>query len=364
MTENNRRNYWYSLCKLVQLRILNRKPTSFSSWVVHGMKEGKFVAVTTLKPIARNNDDITENIIMLFPNQISEQNPPKLKKDGTPKNIKCNKVKGRKSEVYPFEIQDIKKIMDYFKENELWLHYLIFVLSCNMARRINDTLSINWENIYNPETGKIRNDLLEITEDKTDKLASPRINSACRAAIELYIEKTGCNPAKDNYTTPVFLQLSGTHKGKVITDDGYRKALKKAAKAVDIEYNIGTHSSRKSFGMLNRMLHPGDYDSMEILQSIYNHSDAKTTKHYIGLTKQKIDKYYDDMGDFFDDYIAGDKEYSSVSEKPIISINSNDLRDVIKAAYEAGRDNSTEEDVLVHIDAINSILGMVEQLAK
>lgn len=327
------------------------------------MKEGKIMAVATLNPITKEEAIRTGNIVMLFPNQVAKQEV-KLKKDGTPKNIKCNKVKGKKSEVYPFEIQDIKKMMSYFKENELWLHYLIFVLSCNMARRINDTLSINWENIYNPETGRMRADLLEITEDKTDKLANPRINSACRAAIELYIEKTGCNPAKDNYKTPVFLQLSGTYKGKVITDDGYRKALKKAAKAIGIEYNIGTHSPRKSFGMLNRMLHPGDYDSMEILQSIYNHSDAKTTKHYIGLTKQKINKYYDDMGDFFDDYIFGDKEYTSISETPIISIDSNDFRDVIKAAYEAGRNNSGEEDISIHIDAINTILSMVEQLAK
>ena len=70
------------------------------------------------------------------------------------------------------------------------------------------------------------------------------------------------------------------------------------------------------------------------------------------------------MGDFFDDYIFGDKEYTSISETPIISIDSNDFRDVIKAAYEAGRNNSGEEDISIHIDAINTILSMVEQLAK
>lgn len=288
----------------------------------------------------------------------------KLKKDGTPKNVKCNKKKGKKSEVYPFEIEDAKKVVEYFKDNEMWLHFLIFVLSCNMARRINDTLSLHWFHLFNPESGNIRSDLLEISEDKTDKLANPKINSACRSAIALYIEKTKCNPSDENYQHPVFLQLSGTYKGNVITDDGYRKALKKAAKAVGIEYNVGTHSTRKTFGMLNRMLHPGDYDSMEILQTIYNHSDTKTTKHYIGLTKQKVDKYYDDMGSFFDNYIVGEKEYQSISKTPIVSIDTNDLRDIIKMAYEAGRNNADNPDAMCHVEAITDMMGIIESLAK
>lgn len=305
-------------------------------------------------------EDIKNKVIVLFPNS----SEVKLKKDGTPKKIQCNKLKGKKSEVYPFEVQDIKKMITYFKENELWIHFLIFILSCNMARRINDTLSLTWKHIFNPDTGKMREDLLEIIEEKTDKLANPKINSVCKDAINLYIEKTGCNPAENNFCEPVFMQLKGTYKGKVITDDGYRKALKKAAKAIGIEYNIGTHSTRKSFGMINRMLHPSDYDSMEILQTIYNHNDTKTTKHYIGLTKQKINKYYDDMASFFDDYIIGEKEYNLISETPVISIDSNDLRDVIKSAYEAGKNNSEEQDVSVHLEAINSLLSMVEQLSK
>ena len=144
----------------------------------------------------------------------------------------------------------------------------------------------------------------------------------------------------------------------------YRKNIKKAATACGITYNVATHSPRKTFGMMNRMLHPGDYDSMEILQTIYNHSDAKTTKHYIGLTKQKIDAYYNDMGTFFDDYITGDKEFTTVSSTPIISIDANDLRDVLKAAYEAGKTNANERDPMIHVDAITSLIAMVEQLMK
>ena len=154
---------------------------------------------------------------------------PKLKKDGTQKNIKCNKKRGKKSEVYAFQIEDIKKVVSYFAKNQMWQQYLVFVLSCNMARRIGDTLSLTWEHVFCPETGKFRADLLEIVEDKTDKIANPHINSACRKAIKLYIDKTGLDPCNNKYKDYIFIQTSGNYRGKVLTADGYRKALKKAA---------------------------------------------------------------------------------------------------------------------------------------
>lgn len=289
---------------------------------------------------------------------------PKLKKDGTPKKICQNKQKGKKSEVYHLEIEDMKKITAYFRDNEKWLCYMIFVLSCNMARRVGDTLSLTWENFFNPVTGQLRVNLLEFAEEKTDKLANPKINSACRSAIQLYLKETGCDPAKENYSVPICMQLSGNYKGRVMSESCYYKNVKKAAAALGIEYNVGTHSPRKTFGMMNRMLHPGDYDSMEILQTIFNHSDVKTTKHYIGLTKQKVDKYYDDMGDFFEDYIIGDREYQDVSSSFILSLEANDIRDIIKAAYEAGRTNADNVDVMAHVDAITQLMGMVDQLKK
>lgn len=288
----------------------------------------------------------------------------KLKKDGTVKNVVNNKKRGKSSEVSHFEIEDMKKMTAYFKEKKQWLPYLIFVLSCNMARRVGDTMSLTWENFFDPRTGKMRKDLLEICEDKTDKLASPRINVACRDAINLYIEMTGCDPSKDMYQVPICMQLYGNYKGTVMSESGYYKAIKRAAAALELTYNVGTHSPRKTFGMLNRMIHPSDYDSMEILQSIFNHSDTKTTRHYIGLTKQKVDKYYDDMGDFFNDYVIGEKEYKSVSDSYLVNMAADDLRDVIRAAYEAGRRNGNNDDPMIHVDAFSQLMNMVDQLKK
>jgi len=298
------------------------------------------------------------NIVELFPKQA------KLRKDGTPKIIVQNKKRGRKSEVYPFSVQDLKLMHKYFADHEWWIHYLLFVFGCNMARRINDTLSLTWEHVFNPKTGVFREELLEIQEDKTDKLANPRINSACRSAINLYIAKTGCDPSLDGYAHPIFMQLSGTHRGSVLTDDGHRKAIKKAAADVGITYNVGTHSARKTFGMISRMLHPNDYESMELLQTIFNHSDVKTTKNYIGLTKQKVNSYYDDFGDFFTEHIEGNTEYTNMESSPIITLDQSDLYDVLKMAYEEGRNNAQNPDPIAHVDSITALIQIVQNLAK
>ena len=46
------------------------------------------------------------------------------------------------------------------------------------------------------------------------------------------------------------------------------------------------------------------------------------------------------MGSFFDDYITGDKTYMEVAEQPVVSIDTNSLRDIIKEAYKAGAENA------------------------
>lgn len=270
---------------------------------------------------------------------------------------------GKKSEVFAFQVEDARKVLAYFQAHDMWVQYLLFVFGVNMARRVGDLLELTWKDLYNPTTGKIRSSM-DIREQKTRKYASIAINQACRDAVDLYVVKTGCNPAENFYGDYVFTQLSGNYKGRVISDNGYRQSLKKAAAACGIEYNVGTHSARKTFGAMSRMIHPSDYDSMQLLQTIYNHSDEKTTERYIGLTKEKVEKYYSDMGEFFEDYISGEKEFDGIAAKPVVSIDVNDLREILTTAYQAGVENAGNPDPASHIRAINSVISMVESVAR
>lgn len=268
-----------------------------------------------------------------------------------------NKKKGESATVDPFQPEDVKKLLDYFAEKGSWNHYFILVLGCNTARRCGDILTLRWNNFYD-DRGKLRERIKEFTEDKTDKLASPFINQAVINGLNLYIEKTGIDPSLDGYGHYVFEQTSGKGKGNVLDISTYRKALKAAGEKVGIEYNIGTHSARKFFGMMTQELNPGDSNSMEVLQEILNHSDAKTTRRYIGITKETMKKYYNGFGDFFTDYVVAGKKYEFEGKKATINLTQADLISVIQKAFSMGNDSENRD---MSADQLAEMLAFAEE---
>lgn len=292
------------------------------------------------------------------------QDQPKLKKDGTPKQTICNKKKGESSEVYSLEPEDMRRIHNYFVEKKKWLHLLIFVLSCNTARRISDVLSFTWGQLYNPTTGKVRSHIQGLKEQKTGKCSRPKINEVCKEVIQLYIEKTECDPTANNYTNSICVQMTGNFKGRKLEYSAYYKALKKAASELGIEYNIGTHSARKTYGAVSKAIHPTDGKSLEIIQTSLKHSSPQVTERYIGLRDKEVDQYTDDFGEAYDNIVKGNEEYKGLSSEPVTTMYTTDLTDLIKIAYEAGRNNADENDAMVHVNAITEIVNMIEAMRK
>lgn len=267
----------------------------------------------------------------------------------------------KKSEVYAFKPEDLKKVIDYILDHEKWIQYLFVVMNCNIARRAGDLLELQWYHLID-EKGKIRDCALPFAEQKTGKMANPHLNKVVKEAIKFYLKKENIDPSENDYCEYVFKKVSGQYSGTVIKRDSIRKYLKRAAEAVGIDYNVGTHSTRKTFGSMSVQLHASDPSKMETLQTIYNHSDSKITNRYIGLTKQKMDQYFDDFGDFFQDHILGDKEYEG---KPngLATIDTNDLYELIREAYQKGMENQ-DSDFASHSKAIMDLTNKAAQLLK
>ena len=301
------------------------------------------------------------------------------KKDGTVKKFVQNKKAGVKSEVEAIHLEDLVKILMYMEEHEMWLAKLWFVFSCNTARRAGDTLSITWRNIFDPKTGEFRRNMLAIREDKTNKFSAPAINNCVQKEILNYIEKTHCDVKemgivsyndKDGevvsqewatYGQPVFKQLTGNYKGRVLTVDACRKILKKVAQAVGITYNVGTHSCRKTFGMLCMRLHKDDSLSMETLREIYNHANVRVTSRYIGQTQEKVNTIYDDTGIFFDNYVNGDGDITDITNGNLNQIF-NQINELIKNAMQTGWELCANGNTMGMLDAYNDYIEATAQL--
>ena len=241
---------------------------------------------------------------------------------------------GQKSEVYAFQsIEEIKGILNYFKENELWQCYLWFILGTNMARRAGDTRNLTWDRFFN-EDGKFRTHIKAIKEEKTDKFANPKINKAVRDGIKLYCEKLNIDPMNE-YNEYVFLNRTGKFIGKLYTEKAYGQNIKKAALSIGLEYNVNTHS------------------------------DSKTTRKYIGITKSKVDKYYDDLGNYFNDYIIGDKIYSKSKNSPVLTLHVEDLRQILTETYNSGFYNGRRKKSSpdTHLQAINRAMQKLDEKA-
>lgn len=108
----------------------------------------------------------------------------------------ATKKKG-KTKGYPFwEMKDIKAMIDYFRDNEMWNDYLKFMFLFLFGRRIGDTLDMVWGDIYYPN-GNIKDEIRTIEEQKTGKYNIIYVSPYAKEVIKEYIQITGINPMND-----------------------------------------------------------------------------------------------------------------------------------------------------------------------
>lgn len=290
----------------------------------------------------------------------SSQEDQKDKERKASPNFVQNNVKGELDCVYPFKPSDINNVIEYFISKKQWHQYLAFVLEMNLARRIGDILKLEWKDVLNPKTGEFREKVGGIIEQKTGKTAAPYINNQVKNATKLFIENTGVNPDVVGYNQLIFMQYTGRGKGHPIQKDTCRKAIKEAAKSCGIEYNVGTHSARKTFGMINFKSRPNDPYAIAVLQQIFNHSDPSVTRRYIGITEEMVKDFYSCMDRFFEEYKDG---VLSPTGENIVHIDYNDLRNLVASAYNKGVSNAGL-DTAAHVDAVSEIFGQLNEHLK
>lgn len=156
------------------------------------------------------------------------------------------------------------------------------LLACGsfFGLRISDLLSLTWEQLLTSET-------FEVIEKKTGKKRIIKINSQLQKHIQDCFEKI--NPA--NISSPCFM----SQKNCVYSIQRVNIILKEIKNKYNLKINnFSSHSFRKSFG---RAVYNNAGDSSEMalvkLSELFNHSDIKTTRKYLGLRQEELLETYE-----------------------------------------------------------------------
>lgn len=162
----------------------------------------------------------------------------------------------------------LNKIKEILSENQR--DFLIFTVGTNCGLRISDILSLNVKDVKDKS-------YIDITEKKTKKTKKIPVNETLKSLIEDFIKNR-------NENEPLFLSYLNNRMERT---QCYR-IINKACKKAGVNYKIGTHTLRKTFGYH----HYKKFKDVAILQKIFNHSAPSITLRYIGIDQDTIDKSY------------------------------------------------------------------------
>jgi integrase len=142
-------------------------------------------------------------------------------------------------------------------------------ISTNTGLRCSDVLKLTWEDL--------RKETHIVEETKTGKKKKIAFNENIHSIIEP--EATG---------SPFISQ-----KGNIVTIWHLNRMLKKVfEKDVKTGLNISTHTLRKSFGRRVYKNNNETEGSLIYLSELFNHSDLKTTRIYLGIRQEELNNIY------------------------------------------------------------------------
>ncbi len=192
-------------------------------------------------------------------------------------------LKGQKTTSDYIEWEKLQNLILKLERDGNYKFSLLMSIGSYTGLRISDILNLKWGDI-------LEADLLEVKEKKTGKFRRIKINQNLKETIQRISENE--KVYQDDY---VFLNKFGT---STISVQYVNKKLKEIAKKYNICKNpekIKSHSIRKSFG--RRVFENNDNSerALILLNEIFNHSNIKTTKIYLGIREQEIFDVYENL---------------------------------------------------------------------
>lgn len=168
--------------------------------------------------------------------------------------------------------KDLQKVEKILKKKN-FRYYVFFVIGTNCGLRISDILNLNVSDVKNKS-------YIDIIEKKTGKHKRFPVNSKLKPLLDKIAEGR-----KDS--EPLFVSIFGNRMERT---QCYR-IINEACKEAGIDYKVGTHTLRKTFGYH----HYQKFKDVAVLQKIFNHYSPQVTLRYIGIDQDMIDDSYNNF---------------------------------------------------------------------
>ena len=168
--------------------------------------------------------------------------------------------------------KDLRKIEGILRKQGL-RDLLMFTVGTNCGLRISDILNLDVSDVKGRS-------YINIIEKKTSKYKRFPINAKLKPLFENFTKNRALNE-------PLFLSMFGNRMERT---QCYR-IINAACKKAGIEYRVGTHTLRKTFGYH----HYQKFKDVAVLQKIFNHYSPQVTLRYIGIDQDIIDESYNNF---------------------------------------------------------------------
>lgn len=241
----------------------------------------------------------TDNVITLsiIDGKLAKKPEVRYNKDGSIDKRHSNRVAGVSSTVYPFNLEEIKTIINVFDKrineatnnNQRQIacrNKMLFLIGVNVGLRASDLVQLRWSYFYKDDmTFKKSYALQPKKQKKTGKFVEIFFNKTVKKVIENFVNEYPIEDLNDY----LFKSRKGDNS---ITERGLWKIIVDVSADAGIEKNVGSHSLRKTWARNIYDNAEDKSDALVMLQECLRHSDSLTTLRYISIMdEEKKDMY-------------------------------------------------------------------------
>lgn len=176
----------------------------------------------------------------------------------------------------------LKELAQYYLNRGQIRNYTMIIMGVHTVLRISDLLRLKWSDVYDEKRG-IFLERITVSEKKTGKSRTIALNEQILGALRLYLpQRRG----------EFIFASNRKNEDKAISRVQAWRIIHEAVTAIGLSGKVSCHSLRKTWeyhACRNGKVLP------VVVMTIYNHSNFETTKRYLGIAQDDLDKAYLEM---------------------------------------------------------------------